>query len=221
MYTLTHPPATPEELRVLIGKFSQKDQFLRQVRYRFKNSPADRKLIRNSYEWNAKLFENKRRLSGDSYMNGHLVPVAALLLEYWMWLDAEIIAAALSHDSLEDFPRKATRKLIATDQSSETARLVYGMTKPPQKGKLKTAADSHAVISRVEAHGFNCVFLKCNADRLHNMLTLRGTQTKKRWKIRETRRYFLPLAVRLQIPTEELELAIAEQERRLHIDDTH
>jgi (p)ppGpp synthase/HD superfamily hydrolase len=154
-------------------------------------------------------------------MNGHLVPVAVLLLEYWTWLDAEMIAAALSHDSLEDFPEKVTRKLVTKNQSKEVARLVHGMTKPPQKGKIKTAADSHAVISRVEAHGFNCVFLKCNADRLHNMLTLWGTPTKKRWKIRETRRYFLPLARRFQIPTDELELAIAEQERRLHIDDTH
>jgi len=220
MFTSTQPPGTPEELRALIKKFCRKDRFLNQVRFRFRSN-ADRKLIVDAFHWNAKIFANERRLSGGSYMNGHLVPVAILMLEYWMVQDAEILAAALSHDSLEDFPQEVTRTLIARKQSKEVARLVYGMTKPPQKGEVKTAADSHAVISRVEAHGYNCVFLKCNADRLHNMLTLWGTPTKKRWKIRETERYILPLARRFQIPTDELELAIADQRQRLHIDDTH
>jgi (p)ppGpp synthase/HD superfamily hydrolase len=189
---------------------------------RFKSSAADRKLITKSYHWNADLFADKRRLSGDSFMDGHLVPVAILMLEYWLVHDAEILAAALSHDSLEDFPEDVTRIMIADMQSPGAGRLVFGMTKPPLKGRAKNSvAYSHAVISRVEAHGPTCVFLKCNADRLHNMLTLWGTPAKKRWKIWETEQYLVPLARRFQIPTDELELAIAEQKRRLHIDDTH
>jgi (p)ppGpp synthase/HD superfamily hydrolase len=222
MYTLTYPPATPEELRALIGKFSQKDQFLKQVRNRFKSSPADKKLIRNAFIFTAELFAGERRRSGGPYMEGHLVPVAVLVMEYWLWLDAELVAAALSHDSLEDFPRIVNRSFIAQHQTPEVSRLVFGVSKPPLKGRSKNSvAYSHAVISRVEAYGFECVFLKCDADRLHNMLTLWGTPAKKRWKIWETEQYFLPLAKRLNLPTGELELAIAEQRRRLHIDDTH
>jgi (p)ppGpp synthase/HD superfamily hydrolase len=221
MYTPTHPPATPEELRELIRIFCQKDRFLKQVILRFKSN-ADRKLITKSYHWNAELFANTRRLSGGSYMDGHLVPVAILMLEYWSVLDAEVIAAALSHDSLEDFPADVDRNFIAIHQTEEVARLTQGMTKPPLKRRAKNSvAYSHAVISRVEAHGLNCVFLKCNADRLHNMLTLWGSPTKKRWKIWETEQYLLPLAKRFKIPTNELQLAIAEQKDRLHIDDTN
>jgi hypothetical protein len=80
MYTQTIPPVSPEELRALIKKLCYKNRFLNQVQYRFSDSAADRKLITRSYEWNAKLFSGKRRLSGGSYMNGHLVPVALLIL---------------------------------------------------------------------------------------------------------------------------------------------
>jgi (p)ppGpp synthase/HD superfamily hydrolase len=221
MFTTTHPPATPEELRALIKKFNHKNSFLDLIRLRFKSSAADRKLIRQSYLWNAELFAKILRQSGGPYMEGHLVPVAVLLLEYWLVMDAEMIAAALTHDSLEDFPDQVSRELIAESQSEEVARLVFGVTKPPLKGRAKNSvAYSHAVISRAEAHGENCVFLKCNADRLHNMLTLWGSPAKKRWKIWETQQYFLPLARRFEIPTAELQLAIAEQKKRLHIDDT-
>lgn len=221
MFTIVHPPGTPEELRVLVKNLCYKNRFLNQVKFRFKNSPADKKLIASAYDWNAKLFSGKRRLSGGSYMNGHLVPTAVLLLEYWQVQDAELIATALTHDSLEDFPETVTRTQIAQLFSPKVARLTFGATKPPLNGRAKNSvAYCHAVISRVEAHGRECVFLKCNADRLHNMLTLWGTPTKKRWKLWETEQYFLPLARRFQLPTEELSLAIAEQRQRLNVDDT-
>lgn len=222
MYTSTQPPASPEELRLLIKSFCHKNQFLNQVKVRFRSSAADRKLISKAYNWNAELFANKTRLSGGSYMDGHLVPVAVLLLEYWLVLDAEMIAAALSHDSLEDFPGVVSRQYIAEHQTPEVSRLVFGVTKPPLKGRTKNSvAYSHAVISRVEAAGRDCIFLKCDADRLHNMLTLWGPPAKKRWKIWETEQYFLPLAKRFGLPTAELRMAISEQRNRLHIDDTH
>lgn len=219
MYVPTYPPANPGELRELIKQFHE-DRFLKQIRYRFKDSAADRKLITNAYIWNAKLFADVKRDSGGSYMEGHLVPVAVLMLEYWQVLDPELIAAALTHDAKEDFKKIVTRAIIAQKLTERVAYLVCGMSKPPLKGRDKQSeAFSHAIISRVAAHGFDCVFLKCNADRLHNMLTLFGTSAKKRWKIWETEEYFLPLARRFEIPTDELQLAIAEQKKRLHIDD--
>lgn len=221
MYTQAIPPVSPEELRMLIKKLCYKNHFFNQVKYRFSGSAADRKLIMRAYEWNAKLFAGKRRLSGGSYMNGHLVPVAVLILEHWQVLDAELIAAALTHDSLEDFPDSVSKQQISDLLSPHTAHLVFGATKPPLKNRSKNSvAYSHAIVSRVTAHGDDCVFLKCNADRLHNMLTLWGTPAKKRYKLWETEQYFLPLARRFKLPTQELSLAIADQRRRLDIDDT-
>ena len=221
MFTRPYPPATPEELRALVKKCSYKSRFLQLVDHHFKHSSVDRKLIADSYEWNAKLFAGKRRLSGGSFMNGHLVPVAVLVLEYWQVQDAELVAAALSHDSQEDFPETVTRKLVAEIHTPRTARIVHGMTKPPLKGRAKNSvAFSQAIISRVAAHGVECVFLKCCADRPHNMITLWGTTAKKRWKLWETEQYFVPLARKFALPTEELSLAIADQRRRLHIDDS-
>lgn len=215
-----HPPAEPEDLLHLVTFFQSKKRFLNQVNHRFQSSAVDREFIARGYDYFESLFANvPPRRNGDSYMNGHLVPVATILLEYWEYNDPEIIVAALGHDSLEDIPW-VNKEVLRKEFTRRVAHIICGVSKPPRKGRRKNSvAFCKATVRKISSYGFDCVFLKCNADRAHNMLTLWGTPEQKRWKIWETEQYFLPLATKFNLDTLELRKLIAYQRRRLHIDD--
>lgn len=217
IFVRPYPPATPEELRALIRKYRHRSMFIRQVKTRFYGSPEGIELISSAYNWNSDVFKGKFRECGESYMNGHLVPVAALLMIYWEITDASMIAAALSHDSIEDIDW-VTRVNLEIEFNARTAFIVSAVTKPnvPDGMSKKSVDYSHLNIANIEAGGVEAVILKCLADRLHNMLTLWGSYEKREWKILETEEYFLPLARKYDLPTKELELAIIEQKQKLY-----
>jgi len=219
-FTVHQPPAQPEELRQLIDKLKFRSRFLNQVQWRFKSSAADIKLITRAYDWNADLFRGKRRMSGGSFMNGHLVPVAILGMEYHQIQDAEQIVAYLSHDAVEDYREFIFRYTIENTFGMKAGRIVWGATKPRRTTLRKRSVEYlQSVVARVETGGVECVFMKCNADRLQNMLTLFGTPEKKRWKIWETEKFYIPLLRKYNLPDGELRLAVKQQRERLHIND--
>jgi (p)ppGpp synthase/HD superfamily hydrolase len=219
MFIQPTPPASPEELRQLINKYSTHDAFLNLMNVRFAADPDGLSIIRRAYCYNSKLFEGVFRQCGDSYLNGHLVPTAVLGLEYWGIKDPLLIAALLSHDSIEDFPC-VTRKILSKEVHPRVAYLVCGLTKPKPNGlDPKSPEYSAAVFRKVQHYGLACMTLKFLCDRLHNMLTLWGTPEKKLAKIQETIKYVLPLMQQYNIPREELRSAILEQCITLHIND--
>src|SRR4029077_14728218 len=60
--------------------------------------PQDRELVRKAYERAAVAHHGQRRLSGEEYVN-HPLEVAAILAD--LQLDAQTLAAALLHDTVE------------------------------------------------------------------------------------------------------------------------
>ena len=62
-------------------------------------TPADRELIQRAYRVAEKAHTGQKRVSGEPYIN-HLLAVAAILAEYSM--PAEVVAAGLLHDTIED-----------------------------------------------------------------------------------------------------------------------
>lgn len=214
------PPSSPEELRELINKYRSKQTFLTRVKFHNPNDAEGVRLVVKAYEYNSELFRGKRRKSGGSYMNGHLVPTAILAMEYWGITNPVYLAALLSHDSIEDF-KHITRKILSIILHPQVGYIACGLTKPPLNGLDPNSHEfAVAVFSKVEHYGIVCLVLKILCDRLHNMLTLWGTPKKKLAKIRETKNYVLPLARKYGLPTDELEDAIREQCIRLHLDDT-
>jgi GTP pyrophosphokinase len=186
---------------------------------------ADRELIQHAYRLAEKAHEGQKRASGEPYVN-HCLAVAGILAEYSM--PADIIAAGLLHDTVEDTSIKYDE--LRRDFGEGVANLVQGVTKLTQlprvsRGEHQEEAlrKSDEVSVQVEADAarrnrkrdlatetlrktflamdsdVRVVLIKL-ADRLHNMRTLGAFPEPKRRRIaQETLDIFAPLANRLGI----------------------
>jgi len=159
--------------------------------------PKGQVMVRKAYERAAEAHRGQRRLSGEDYVN-HPLEVAAILAD--LQLDAETIAAALLHDTVED--TNLTAEEVKREFGPEVARLVDGVTK---LGRISLRTDQQQQAENVRkmmvamAEDLRVVLIKL-ADRLHNMRTLEPLAEAKRRKIsRETLDIYAPLAHRLGI----------------------
>ena len=159
--------------------------------------PSDREMVKRAYERAASAHTGQRRLSGEDYVN-HPIEVAAILAD--LELDAETIAAALLHDTVEDTALTADE--VEREFGPEVARLVEGVTK---LGRISLRSDQQQQAENIRkmmiamAEDLRVVLIKL-ADRLHNMRTLDPLPDLKRRKIsRETLDIYAPLAHRLGI----------------------
>ncbi len=159
--------------------------------------PKDQEMVRRAYERALAAHAGQRRLSGEEYVN-HPMEVAAILAD--LQLDAETLAAALLHDTVEDTP--LTSDEVEHEFGPEVARLVDGVTK---LGRISLRSDQQQQAENIRkmmvamAEDLRVVLIKL-ADRLHNMRTLDPLPEVKRRKIsRETLDIYAPLAHRLGI----------------------
>jgi len=159
--------------------------------------PKGQQMVRKAYERAATAHTGQRRLSGEDYVN-HPLEVAAILAD--LELDAETIAAALLHDTVED--TNLTAEEVGKEFGPEVARLVDGVTK---LGRISLRTDQQQQAENIRkmmvamAEDLRVVLIKL-ADRLHNMRTLEPLAEAKRRKIsRETLDIYAPLAHRLGI----------------------
>src|SRR5437016_7536764 len=157
----------------------------------------DQEIVRRAYERALAAHAGQRRLSGEEYVN-HPMEVAAILAD--LELDAETLAAALLHDTVEDRP--LTAEAVEQEFGPEVARLVDGVTK---LGRISLRSDQQQQAENIRkmmvamAEDLRVVLIKL-ADRLHNMRTLDPLPEVKRRKIsRETLDIYAPLAHRLGI----------------------
>ncbi len=159
--------------------------------------PQGQVTVRKAYERAAAAHRGQHRLSGEDYVN-HPLEVAAILAD--LELDAETIAAALLHDTVED--TNLTEEEVKKEFGPEVARLVDGVTK---LGRIALRTDQQQQAENIRkmmvamAEDLRVVLIKL-ADRLHNMRTLEPLAEPKRRKIsRETLDIYAPLAHRLGI----------------------
>src|SRR6266704_2770393 len=159
--------------------------------------PKDRELVRKAYDRAAVAHRGQRRLSGEDYVN-HPLEVAAILAD--LQLDAQTLAAALLHDTVED--TALTAEEVESEFGPDVARRVDGVTK---LGRICLRSDHQRQAENIRkmmvamAEDLRVVLIKL-ADRLHNMRTLEPLPEVKRRKIsRETLDIYAPLAHRLGI----------------------
>jgi len=182
---------------------------------------AERELIDRAYRVAEEAHRGQMRHSGKPYIT-HCLEVAGILAE--MRAPAEVIAAGLLHDTVED--TKVTLQDLRTDFGNTVANLVDGVTKLsnlPRVSRGDTHTDGNkdkvwqedevakktrkqALASETLRKTFlamgddvRVVLIKL-ADRLHNMRTLLHMPEDKRKRIaKETLDIFAPLANRLGI----------------------
>ena len=163
----------------------------------YNNNPEDIDLINRAYDYAYKKHFGVKRISGDDYIT-HPLNVAMILTD--INADADCMAAALLHDTIED--TDSTKEEIEKLFGKEVALLVDGVTKI-NRLHFSNAGEQMAANQRKILVGLSedvrVIIIKL-ADRLHNMRTLYVMpDERQKKKSRETLEILTPVADRLGI----------------------
>jgi len=143
-------------------------------------SAEDEELIGTAFELGRKYHTGQKRASGEDYFDGHCVPVSYNVAKIHM--PAEMIAAGLLHDTLED--TELTYDQLEALCGVEVATMVDGVSK---LSKIKYKGNDRHVESLrkffvATAQDVRVVILKL-CDRWHNLETLEHLPIEKRERI--------------------------------------
>ena len=163
----------------------------------YNQNEKDIQLINDAFDYAYKKHFGIKRITGEDYIN-HPLNVAYILTD--INADAECLAAALLHDTIED--TDSTFKQIEEKFGSEVASLVDGVTKI-NRLHFANAGEQMAANQRKILVGLSedvrVIIIKL-ADRLHNMRTLYVMpEEKQKKKSKETLEILTPVADRLGI----------------------
>lgn len=163
----------------------------------YDNDKDDIDLIIRAYNYAYKKHFGVKRISGDDYIT-HPLNVAMILTD--INADAECMAAALLHDTIED--TDSTKEEITRLFGSTVALLVDGVTKI-NRLHFSTTSEQVAANQRKILVGLSedvrVIVIKL-ADRLHNLRTIYVMPVEKqRKKAKETLEILTPVADRLGI----------------------
>ncbi len=160
-------------------------------------SEADRELIVRAHAVAQHAHKGQFRLSGEPYIE-HPLSVAGILAD--LRLDADTLAAALLHDTVED--TDVTLDRVRIEFGEHVARLVNGVTKLGKihmRSREQVQAENIRKMLLAMAEDIRVVLIKLG-DRLHNMRTLDVLPAGAAERIaRETLDIYAPLANRLGI----------------------
>jgi guanosine-3',5'-bis(diphosphate) 3'-pyrophosphohydrolase len=158
---------------------------------------GDVELLRRAHATAAKAHEGQVRKTGDPYIT-HPTTVAYMLAQYG--LDADTIAAAFLHDTVEDTP--LTLGAVEEEFGLEIVRLIDGVTKLDRvrySNREQAQAASIRKMVVAMARDVRVLIIKL-FDRLHNMRTVYALREEKQIRVaRETLDVYAPLAHRLGV----------------------
>ncbi len=174
---------------------------------------AQRKQIREAFEYAHRAHENAVRKSGEPYIL-HPVAVARILVREMGIEDSVSVICALLHDVVED--TFAEVEDLEQVFGKTVGQIVDGLTKistikqdnlaGPAAGDISKQAENYKKMLLTMANDVRVALIKL-ADRLHNMRTLEHMKRHSQLKIAaETREVYAPLAHRLGIYTVKSEL---------------
>ncbi len=161
------------------------------------NPHADKKLIKDAFDFAKKAHAGQRRESGEEYIV-HPYCVAQLMIR--LKADSATIAASLLHDCVED--SKVSIPEIKKLFGEEVANLVEGLTKISGiefGSKEEYNAENIRKVLIATTKDIRVILIKL-ADRLHNMRTLKYLREDKQLRIaNETLNVFAPIAHKLGV----------------------
>src|SRR3989344_4823103 len=151
-------------------------------------------IIKKAFDYASQIHAKEKRMSGDPYI---IHPIAVSLKIAKLKLDAQTIAAALLHDTIENqgIAIAEIKRLFG----DEIAFLVDGVTKVDKVRYhgIERAVESIRKMFLALAEDIRVVIIKL-MDRLHNMKTLEFVSEHKRKRIAlETLEIYFPIAERL------------------------
>ena len=157
--------------------------------------PQDVDMVRRAYRFADEAHLGQMRRNGEPYIT-HPIAVAALCTE-WK-LDAQALAAALLHDSMEDCG--ITKSALVQSFGVAVAELVDGLTKLDKlefNTREENQAESFRKMLLAMARDVRVILIKL-ADRTHNMRTMSDMPREKWGRISsETLEIYAPIAHRL------------------------
>ena len=161
----------------------------------------DNALLRKAFIFAFKAHRNQKRKNGVLYII-HPLAVAGILVD--LKVDANTLAAALLHDTIED--TAADFNMVSEKFGESVAYLVDGVTKLNLKldnviynSKADIQAENVRKVLLAMTDDIRVIFIKL-ADRLHNMRTLKfQTPDKQVEKAQETLDIYVPFAGRFGI----------------------
>ncbi|MCR4286066.1 MAG: HD domain-containing protein [Candidatus Kaiserbacteria bacterium] len=203
-----------ERIRGFLTKHPDRAAFFRIIGRYFPRFSPEYLLIEKAYKTAKDAFRSEVREGGERYFE-HLRAVALILILYLRVRDANVIAAALLHDIVEDI-EFWNQERIALEFNPAVAQLVFLVTKDDvvlyDGDKEARNREYHRKLATASREA---IIIKL-ADRLHNIITLWVTsEDKQRRKVRETQDFYLPLAETHIILIHELEAALEEVMGRL------
>ena len=163
----------------------------------YNTNKEDLELINKAFDYAYKKHFGVKRITGDDYIT-HPLNVAYILTD--INADAQCLAAALLHDTVED--TDSTKEEITKLFGEDVAKLVDGVTKI-NKLHFSTSSEQMAANQRKILVGLSedvrVIIIKL-ADRLHNLRTLYVMPVEKqKKKAKETLEILTPVADRLGI----------------------
>jgi len=161
------------------------------------NSGAEVDVIRQAYDFSARMHKGQKRESGEPYLT-HPLAVAGIVAD--LRLDVPSVTAALLHDTVED--TLTTLEEVDTLFGAEIAALVDGVTKISQinfTSREEKQAENFRKMILAMARDIRVILIKL-ADRTHNLRTLNHLAPERQHDIaQETLDIYAPLAHRLGI----------------------
>jgi (p)ppGpp synthase/HD superfamily hydrolase len=198
-----------DRVRQLIATRTDRKGFFQLVDQRFPRGSAEYQLIERAYNTAKNAFRSHEREGGERYFE-HLRAVALILMVHMRIRDANIIAASLLHDIVEDIDDWSQDR-IAVEFNRVVAQLVWWVTKPDVlEYEGDKEARNRAYHQNLNLAPREAIMIKL-ADRLHNLITLWDVDAEKqRRKVRETQDFYLSLAEKEIILIHEIEQALIE-----------
>jgi guanosine-3',5'-bis(diphosphate) 3'-pyrophosphohydrolase len=212
---LNLPSWMREKVKFLMAT-ENRETFFARIGEIFPETDPRYRLIARAYETAKDEFGKRKifRSDGTRYFE-HLRAVALILIVYLRVRDAEMIAAALLHDLVEDLRPAWSIARVRREFGDRVAELVYWLTKPEQGKRYPTKEEVDRKYHRSLRDAPRDAAIIKLADRLHNLITLWQQEWERmRDKVSETRDFILPLAEKHTILIHEIEDILRIVEKR-------
>jgi len=170
-------------------------------------------LVAKAYKTAKEAFRGVKRKRGERYFE-HCRSVALIGMDLLGIRDAEVIAALLLHDIVEDCSSEWSIELVEREFGQRVAALVAALSMPT--GEFASREERQSAYHAQLLAGPPETFDGKLADRLHNLLSCEALTPEAQWRmIEETERSYLSIAKERGILFKELKQAIAARRKAL------